>query len=395
MDVETARIATSPEGLALIDSLPPYSEIDALKLGGELRAQGVSTAVVAVALTQARLRFQAESKFGEFARGMLFTQAGLEQATRLAVAAHHAQRYRAAGVKRVADLTAGIGADAMAFASLGLETVAFELDEATAILADHNLRHWPQAQVVHADSITALASGSLDVGGVFADPARRNARGRRHDPRDYAPPLDEVLALRSRFPALGVKVGPSIPHDALPTQDGASLETQWVSVDGDVVEAAIWCGPLAHINGRSVLGIRGGQAHLLTGSTDHADAGALSEFLHEPDGAVIRAGLVGQVAADIGAHLVDPSIAYLTSDSAPQNPWISTFRILEVLPYNEKRLAAALRNRGIGKLEIKKRGMDIAPEQLRLALKPKGQNSATVIATRSQGKRVAVIAERV
>jgi predicted O-methyltransferase YrrM len=396
MDLDSARIAVSPRGLALLDSLPPYPQIDALKLGEQLRQGGASADVVAVALTQARLRQQAATKFGDFARGMLFTQDGVEQATRLVVAARHAERFRDAGIKRVGDLTAGIGADAMAMAALGLGVVAFELDEATALIADHNLRHWGSAVVVNADSLATLAQGDVGIDGVFADPARRNARGRRHDPRDYTPALDEVLALRTRFPALGVKVGPGIPHDALPASaDGAPVETQWVSVDGDVVEAAIWCGPLARTSGHSALVIHGTTAHEIAGDTERAPAGPLGEWLLEPDGAVIRSGVIGVLAQQTDAHLVDPTIAYLTSASPVSSPFATSFRVIDAFPYSPKRLAQELRARGVGSLEIKKRGMDVVPEQLRRTLKLKGDNSATVVLTRVAGERMALLVERV
>ena len=396
MDIESARLAVSARCLSLLDSLPPYPQIDPLALGEQLRRGGASADVVAVALTQARLRHQAEPKFGEFARGMLFTPAGLEQATRLSVAARHAARYRSAGIAAVADLTTGIGADAMAMAGLSLDVVAFEIDEATALIADHNLRHWDNAAVVHADALATLARGPVGVQGLFADPARRNARGRRHDPKDYSPPLGEVLALRARFPALGVKVGPGIPHEALPHSTSEDpVEAQWVSVDGSVVEAAVWCGALAHSPGHSALVMKGTQAHLLTGSTDHADSGALGQWLFEPDGAVIRAGLVGELAGHMGAHLVDPTIAYLTSDRDVHSPFTSNFHVLETLPYSVKRLSEALRARNVGAVEIKKRGMDVVPEQLRKALKLKGGNAATVVLTRVAGERTALIVERV
>jgi hypothetical protein len=396
MDADAARLAASPEGLALLESLPPYATINPLTLGAQLRDKGADPALVAVVLTQARLRAAAESKFGPFAKGMLFTPAGLEQATRFAVAARHAARFRDAGIDSVADLTAGIGADAMACAALGLRVIAFESDEATALIADHNVRHWPEASVVHADSLASLAQGELDVGGVFADPARRTAHGRKHDPRDYEPPLDIVLALRERFPALGVKVGPGIPHDSIPPSTTTKpLEAQWVSVDGDVVEAALWCGPLAKTPGNSALVVRGEAAHELSGKTDHANVGALGEWVMEPDGAVIRSGLIGELAARTGTRLLDPTIAYLTSDAPVATPFATAFRVLEALPYSERGLAAALKSRGVGILEIKKRGIDVAPEALRRRLKLSGDASATVILTRVLGKRMALIAERI
>lgn len=389
MDADAARLAASPAALALLAALPPYDADGALSLAERLRAGGAEPHLVAAAMTQSRLRAAARGKFGEFADGMLFTPEGLEQATRLVVAAHHAQRYRAAGIAAVADLTAGIGADAMAFASLGLRVLAFEADEATALIADHNLRHWESARVVHADSLATLAAGDVDAEALFADPARRTARGRRHDPRDYSPPLDAVLALRERWPELGVKVGPAVPHDAVPT----GVEAQWVSVGGDVVEAGLWCGGLASREGHAALVIDAGGAHAFAGDPIPGEPGPLGEYLYEPDGAVIRAGLVGPLADELGARLVSATIAYLTADAVLTTPFARGYRVLEVLPLKTAAIAAALRERGVGRVAIKKRGVDITPEALRPQLKLRGDAEATLILSRVGTGRAALIVE--
>jgi len=389
MDANAARLATSPTALALLDALPPYVAAQSLARAEHLRAQGVSPELVAVVLTQARLRAAAAAKFGDFARGMLFTQDGLEQATRLTVAALHGQRFRDAGIARIADLTCGIGADAMAAASLGVGVVAFERDEATAHIADFNMRHWDHAQVVHADAMTTIAAGDLDVEAIYADPARRDARGRRHHAADYSPPLDEVFALRSRWPDVGIKVGPALPHEAVP----AGWEAQWVSVDGDVVELGLWSGRLARRSGHSALVITQGGAHVFDADPVPGETGALSEYLYEPDGAIIRAGLVGPLAEQLGAWLVSPTIAYLTADAALDSPFVRGYRVVENLPLKTKLIAGALRERGVGIVDIKKRGVDITPETLRPQLKLHGDSSATVILTRVGDQRRALIAQ--
>ena len=387
MDAALARLLTSSQALALLDAMPPYTRDGAERIGRELRAGGVAPELVAAVLTQSRLRADAGVKFGDFAAGMLFTQDGLEQATRLAVAARHAQRYRAAGITEIADLTCGIGADAMAAAALGLEVSAFEIDEATALIADHNLRHWDHARVVLADALDVVPN--LDVGGIFADPARRGARGRRHDPRDYSPALDAVLALRGRTPALGVKVGPAIPHEAVPED----AEAEWVSIDGTVVEAGLWCGPLTEEPGHAALVLDAAGAHRIAGSTRRAEVSDLTDYVFEPDGAVIRAGLVGELAQRLGAGTLDPSIAYLAAPAPTMTPFARGYRVVEAMPFKTKALASALRARGIGTVDIKKRGVDVTPEQLRPQLRLTGDERATVILTRVAGRRMALLAE--
>ena len=142
----------SGDGLRLLDSLPPWqSSVDVLKTVSELRRAGHAPGLVAAVLSQSKLRAKAVAKFGPFAERMLFTEAGLEQATRLRVAALHAGRFQSAGLIRIADLGSGIGGDALAFASLDLKVTAVELDEVTAAIAAYNLALWPNAIVEHAD----------------------------------------------------------------------------------------------------------------------------------------------------------------------------------------------------------------------------------------------------
>jgi len=109
MDADAARLAVSAECRALTDAIGEYDAKASLSVGQRLRAEGAAPELLAAALTQARLRSAGRAKFGEFAAGMAFSQEGLEQATRLTVAALHARRYVEAGIGRVADLTCGLG----------------------------------------------------------------------------------------------------------------------------------------------------------------------------------------------------------------------------------------------------------------------------------------------
>ena len=415
MDLATVEQLTSPAGRALLEALPPYDETRALALSAGLRERGVDPGLAAAALTQTRLREKARAKLGPFADGMLFTPEGLEQATRLVVAARHAQRYLAAGTTRVADLTCGLGADALALAGVGLRVLATDVDPATASLAAHNLRAFPEAEVRCADGLALdlLAEG---VDGVYADPMRRTRTGTRVlDPAAYAPPLDAVWALRDAVPALGIKVGPGIAHAGLPED----AETQWVSVDGAVVEAALWFGPLAPAGpGRTALVLRSTRdgrvaARELRGPAPGEpepvpDVGAVGGYLYEPDGAVIRAGLVAQVAAETGGRLLDPTIAYVTSDTGPgapssgtgtgpdEVPLATAYRVLDVLPFGLKRLKGYLRERGVGRVTIKKRGTAVTPEQLRRDLglrNTPGSAETTLVLTRVGGRQSVLVVE--
>ncbi|KNC13474.1 SAM-dependent methyltransferase [Arthrobacter sp. RIT-PI-e] len=391
----------TPEGWELLNSLDPYVEADSLRLTEQLRKAGHPPERVAAALTQSRLRARAAAKFGPFAGHMVFTAAGLEQATRLSVAARHAQRFVDAGLVRVADLGCGLGADSMALATLDREVTAVELDETTAAAATMNLLPFPNARVVNAD---ASSVDTAEYDAVWLDPARRttttSGTSRLFDPEAFSPPLSFVQELADRGTAMGVKMGPGMPHDSVP----ARCEAQWVSVDGDVTEVALWFNALRREGVRRaalVIGSRG--AAELTPDADFGDGptapvGAPEGYLYEPDGAVIRAELVADLAARLGGHLLDPMIAYVCAPAHRETPFARAYRILEVRPYNMRALKAWVRAEGIGVLDIKKRGTSATPEEVRKQLltgSGKGRKKATLVLTRIGEERVVIVVEPV
>ena len=390
--METSELVEllSPEGLRLLDSLPRYdSTDDVVRAVAELRKAGHSAGRVAAVLSQSRLRGRAVAKFGEFASRMLFTEAGLEQATRLPVAAQHAGRFQRAGARWVADLGCGIGADALAIAALDIEVTAVDVDEVTAAIAAYNLAPWANAHVEHADATAFDLSG---VDAVYLDPARRDGARRLSNPADWTPSLDFAFDVARRFPT-GIKLGPGIDRDLIPDD----AEAQWISVDRDVVEVGVWFGSLARPGIRRAALVLGehGTAELTSGA-DSADAevGPLGQYVYEPDGSVIRARLIGDLARSLNARMVSDSIAYLTADEAAPTPFASCFRVLETFPYDERLLKRELGTRGIGTLEIKKRGVDVDPARLRKKLTLRGPGSATLILTRVAGRHTALLCER-
>lgn len=395
MDRAELDALLTPEGLRLVDEASAIDSTDAVASAvSRLRAAGHSPQLVSAVVGQARLRTRARQKFGAFADRMLFTRAGLEQATRLEVGARHAGRFRDAGVTRVADLGCGIGGDALALAGIGLDVLAVDADEITSALAAYNLAPFGDGVSVRSGRAEDVDLTGIDA--VWLDPARRTAghgETTRVGASDWSPPLDWVFGLSARLPA-GIKLGPAFDRSLIPDD----AEAQWISVDGSTIELVVWTGILARPGvRRAALVIRGGQAAELVASGDAPDAPVrgLGAYLHEPEGAVIRARLIGEVARTIGAGMLDQRIAYLTSDAPASSPFVQTFRVREQLPNDIKALGRALRDRGIGTLEIKKRGVDIDPAVLRTKLKPSGAESATLFVTRIGHTRTTLLADRV
>jgi hypothetical protein len=375
----------SPEGQQLLQEVHFEDKQDVLKLLSTLRAKGHSPALVAAVMTQAKLRRRAEAKFGPFASRMLFTEEALEQASRLKVAAIHAGRFKSAGITEVADLGCGIGSESMAFASLDLQVKAFEIDEVTAAIATYNLSPFDNVYVQQAD-VTTLDLTQFEA--LFFDPARRELRGqkkattsRSFDPANYSPNYNFVLEAASKKPT-GVKLGPGHDHRTIPKE----AEAQWVSVNGDLVEMSLWFGKVSRENiRRSALLLTETGSHELTSpnaSSENADLSEIGSYVYEPDNAIVRSHLIKELAETISASIFSPEIAYLTSDQKISSPWLKGYQVIDNLVFDRKKLKAYLRDKNIGILEIKKRGSDIKPEELRKEMQLKGEGAATLIVTR-------------
>lgn len=343
---------------------------------------------VSTAMTQVRLRDQAKPKFGAEAAVMYFTPDGLEQATGARVAAHRAARVAAAAPDSVLDLGCGIGGDLVAFARAGLTTAGVDREETRVAVASANLAALGLGGAAQVADGTSIDLSPFGV--VFADPDRRGPRGRVFDAHSYAPPWPFVAQLLER--ASCVKVAPGIPHDLLP----ADVEAEWVSDGGQVKEAVLWSSALA-LTGRraTVIGPTGLATLTDEDLPDVPPVRDVGRFLYEPDGAVIRAGLVTAVASLVGGGLVDRHIAYVTADRPTSTPFARGYEVLDRLPFHEKPLRAALHARDIGRLTIKKRGVDVVPDRLRKRLALRGDEEATVVLTRVLGRGTALLVRRI
>jgi hypothetical protein len=373
LDAEGLEALLSPEGLELqrevaSEDVTPRTE---LSVSARLRRRHPPR-LVAAGLELAELRGRARSKFDR-AADMYFTREGLEQASTEVVGRHRARRFE--GARRVADLCAGIGGDLLSLAA-GRAALAVDQDPLHLRMAGLN------AGVYGADADLALRAEDVretDLGGVDAvwvDPARRRAGRRELHPEDSSPPLSWAFELARRIPAVGVKAAPGLGLEVLPP----GWEAELISVRGDLKEAALWSPALATASRRATL-LPGGHT-LLPAPGEPVACAPPARYALDPDPAVTRAGLVEELARELGAWKLDPRIAFLCSDSPMRTPFGRLLVVEESMPWALKPLRAKLRELDVGAVDVRKRGSAVDVEELRRRLKLRGSRRVTVLLTR-------------
>jgi SAM-dependent methyltransferase len=347
----------------------------ALTLSESLRADYPGD-LVAAALTQQALRAAGRAKFSK-ADQMLFTRAGLEQASSELTARHAAARFASARV--VADLCCGIGGNLVALASEsepGRRVIGVDEDFFSLKFARHNVSVYAPGAAAGFVRADVRHLGLPGVDAVFIDPARRDSR-RRLSHGQYQPALGWCLRLAETIPRVGIKAAPGLRRDLVPP----GWETEFVAVGRELKEALLWSPALAVATSRATVLPPG---DTLTASVAPVGAAtrAPGAYLFDPSPAVTRAGLVGELAHRLRAWQIDPMIAFLSADEPTTTPFAKTLRVLASAPWHEKRFALRLRELGIGSADIRRRGLagDVAQIHRRLGLR--GPGAATIVLTR-------------
>jgi hypothetical protein len=373
--------ATGQEVLALAEALAPSE--DTFLAAAQTLARRWPEALARVAVEQAILRRRAQPKFPR-AGEMYFLREALEQSTGFRVAAYHARRL--SGHTLRFDLGCGIGGDALALAAAGT-VVAIDHDALRVHVLRANARCLGLGEHVQAvqGDVLRPAWRLPSSAAVFADPARRRQGRRIRTSAGYEPPLARLVDLAAGVAGMGVKISPAIDRRET---DSFGAEVEFVSDGGDLKECALWFGDLRTADSRATLLPDG---HTLAGpEADGHPPSPVLAYLYEPDPAVMRAGLVRQLGERIGARQVDPGLALLTCERLLTSPFITGYRVLDVMPFTEKSLRSELRRQGVGRVTLKKRGSAVDTEALGKRLRLTGDGAATVLLTRVMGKPLAI-----
>jgi hypothetical protein len=382
-DLEFLRTAAGRDLLDLAAGLA-WSRADLVASTAAVRRADPVHAAAAIDVVTARARARGGIRG---AGAMLLTDEAVQQATAWPVAALRAGRL--AG-RDVHDVTCSVGAELAELVRRADRVIGSDLDPVRARMAAHNV---PDALVCVAD---ALAPPSRDAV-LVADPARRSGGRRVHDPARLSPPLPDLLAVAADRDHV-IKCAPGLDTSVL---DHCG-EVELVSLDGSVREACLWSpGLSAGVRRRATVvrtaaadaagpwgpprlvadGVAVHVEEVTDGDDDEVDAHEEAErFIVDPDGAVVRAGLVRHWARRHGLRQLDPRIAHLTGPRIPDG--YTGFEVLEKCRLDRKQLRRVLRQRDCGSLEILVRGVDTDPDVLRRSLSLSGSRPLALVVTR-------------
>lgn len=380
MEVERARFLASDLAWTALAGLDPdLASLAPHQLADRLRRDWAPAEAAALA-EQLSLRARALRRFGEDL-GLRYTASGLEMLGQPLLAARRAHRLGALGLP-VDDLTVGLGGDLRACLAVGLQCQGLERDFATAILAAANL---PGAAVVQGDA--AAPPFRLRDRVVLLDPARRSAAGRRFDPQAFSPPLPVALERLAEATAGVLKAPPGIDHDRLPE----ACELEFVQLGRSLREAAVWVGLGAAPGLRRAVLLPAGAEIDSRAAAKAAAAGPIGDVVFDPESCVTRAGLVRQLAARLGAHLLDPQVAYLSGSTASAEPLAAAFQVLDVMHFSVARVRTRLRERGWRPTEVRRRAFPIEPDELRRLLGRLEGEPVTLLCTTLAGQRTVIV----
>jgi hypothetical protein len=340
--------------------------------------------MVSAALTLNGLRMRARERFSR-ADAMFFDGPDLlEQATSEAVARHKAVRFE--GFDTVVDLCCGAGGDALQIASQAGQVIGVDCRLPPLVSLRANAQAYGFSGRIHP--VAANLDQWTPAGDAYhIDPPRRDDAGRRQlRPSDWASWIEQVHHLALKYANLGGKLSPAVPLDGLAWAD----EVELISENGVLKQAMVWCGALARSR-RTATIIRSVSGHTKAIDSLASDAPVgtpvltcslrAGRILHEPDAAVVRAGLLGNLAEQLGAGLVDPHLPLLAGEIGPTSSGFARqYEVLEVAAWSIKKIRQLLRHRGWHVTDVKTRAFACQPEEILAGLRSlKADSSAMAV----------------
>jgi len=389
--IEDYRWLVSQQAQPYLDDAAS-SDVSFVALTKRLRS-ALSTERTHLVLEQVNLRGRARAKFSQPEK-MFFTRKLLEQSTDEQIARHKASRFP--NGRPIADLCCGIGGDLLALLRRG-PCLAVDRDPVATLLVEANSRVLAAGELSCEVADVRSVVERLQCAAWHIDPDRRVAAQRTSQAVYSEPSLDVIQSLLRRVDAGAIKLAPGAEMTDSWSED-APIELEWIGSRRECRQQVVWLGSLAHHPDRRTATVvdRQGESHSFTGHAElEVDVSVPGRYIFVPDSTLLASRLAGAIAEQLQLRATSYGLSYYTADEYRESPLLEVFEVHVLLNLDVRRVKRLLRERKVGSLEIKVRGAEIDPAELRKKLHPKGSESATLLIFRSGEDVKVAVAQRV
>lgn len=364
---------------------------------------------LAISLTEARRKLT--EKWPEHPGPWWSDVAGAEQASSALAACYKgrelARRITGTGASledvAVLDLACGIGADSLGMKLAGLRCEGWDVDPSRAWMMGRNTA---MPSVVGDVADCAVAGRFLHV-----DPARRADGGRIYRLADYQPGPEVLACLIEQSDGGVMKLGPGLDLAELAPLWDRPMDVELLSESGRLTQLLLWWGfaggegRASDVRRATLLGLGREPVTLEAkagGDWVPGDRGRSvgmnrrdwGRYVWTVDAAVERLGLMAVLADSLGLGSPLAATGLLTGDTPVRSPWLTGFKVLEVLPWRPAGLRKRLAQLGAGVVEVKCRGRLVDTDAMQAMLRGQGRQALTVFAVRLGRPVQALITQR-
>ncbi len=269
-------------------------------------------------------------------------------------------------------------------------------DEICLLLAAANCERLGGVAITrHCESVALQHVTEVDA--WHLDPDRRTGDARTSRAELAEPGLETIEQLRQANPHGAIKLAPAAEAPEVWQEAG---NREWIETRGECRQQMVWLGSLASEPGSSqatLLDVATGEAASFRGDATIplSVADSIGPFVFDPAPSLVAARLTGALAEVLGLASLAAQSLYLTGPHAVQHPLLQSFAVEAEMPLDVRQLRSYFQLRGVGRLEIKKRGVTLTPETLRPQLQLRGDAAATLLLTRIGQRTTALVCQRI
>jgi len=282
---------------------------------------------------------------------------------------------------KIADLCCGMGGDSF-WLPPGISVQGADIAPERVLMFNENMERLGLSH--RATMQNAL---NIDGGDFFCiDPARRG---------ELTPSFENILEISKKFSGGMIKLPPAFPENEIPKES----DVLYLGNESDCRE----CLMLSGVFGKETIrAVAVGKNEIFEWQCNREELQNINlgakkpgSFILEPSPVLVRSHLFLSEAKKYGFWQIDPTLAYLSCENLPASyNGFSAYKVMDQSSLSTNNVKNMLRKYDVGKITLKKRGVEVVPETEIRRLAPKGNSEEEFILfyTRVLNEKRAVLA---